>query len=342
MEPSKPLLQVQHLSKYFPIYAGVLSRTIGHVRAVEDVSFTISEGEIFGLVGESGCGKTTTGRTVLNLLKPTAGRVVFDDMEIFNVAEHYVIANKAMQALRQQMQIVFQDPYASLDPRMNVGAIISEGILKHKLCGKKEALDRARELLKLCDMPDGSMRKYPHEFSGGQRQRIGIARALALNPRFIVGDEPIAALDVSVQAQVLSLLQNLIELFHLTTLFISHDLGVIRYFCDRVGVMYLGSFVEIASSSELFRSPIHPYTQALLSSMPKQVPSEVREKIILEGDVPSPANPPGGCKFHTRCKYVMDICKQQSPELIQVSKESQVACHLCDVAIIKERSICSG
>ena len=322
------ILEVNGLSKNFPIRKGIFSRTVGYVRAVSDVSFSMRRGEIFGLVGESGCGKSTTGRTILNLLTPSAGSVVFNGHELFNVERKRRIDPTEMRGLRKEMQIIFQDPYASLDPRMNVGAIISEGMVKHGMYRRAEALERAKELLELCEMPAASIHKYPHEFSGGQRQRIGIARALALEPSFIVGDEPIAALDVSVQAQVLMLLQDLIAKLSLTTRFISHDLGVVRYFCDRIGVMYLGSFVEMADSEALFARPAHPYTQALLSSMPKNTPDEQKQKIILEGDVPSPANPPSGCRFHTRCRCRQEICSQQTPLLREIEPGHCVACHL--------------
>ena len=322
------ILEVKSLKKYFPIRSGILSKHVGDVRAVEDVSFNIKRGEIFGIVGESGCGKSTTGRTILNLLEPTGGSVRFDGKEIFNVENNFAMSRKDMMAVRRDMQIVFQDPFASLDPRMSVGTIVTEGMLKHKLYSKKEAYEKAEELLMLCGLPASAVRKYPHEFSGGQRQRIGIARSLAINPKFIIGDEPIAALDVSIQAQILTLLQDVIAQMNLTCLFISHDLSVVRYFCDNIGVMYLGSFVEIGTSQQLFDNPMHPYTQALLSAMPKSSPTEVREKIILKGDVPSPANPPSGCTFHTRCPKAFDRCSAEAPVMKKTVSGNSVKCHL--------------
>ncbi|WP_427338238.1 ABC transporter ATP-binding protein [Caloranaerobacter sp. DY30410] len=324
------IIEIKNLKKYFPITGGVLSRKIGDVKAVDGISFEIKRGEVFGLVGESGCGKSTTGRTILRLLNPTAGSVKFEGKVIFDVEKKKYMNKEEMRRLRKDMQIIFQDPYASLDPRMNVGSIVSEGLKKHGIAKGKEAIDLAKELLELCGLRAAYINKYPHEFSGGQRQRIGIARALALKPKFIVCDEPIAALDVSIQAQVLTLMQELKEQFGLTYLFISHDLSVVKYFCDRIGVMYLGNFVEIAVSENLFANPLHPYTKALLSAVPISDPTVKKERIILEGDVPSPANPPKGCKFHTRCQYVKDICKEQVPQLKEVESGHFVACHFVD------------
>lgn len=330
MEPDESLLEVKGLKKYFPIKKGVFERTKGYVKAVDDVSFNIRRGQIFGLVGESGCGKSTTGRTILKLTDATCGSVRFEGKVIFDVENNVELSKDELQRLRRDMQIVFQDPYASLDPRKSVGYIVSEGILKHKLCkNKKEALEMSMSILELCGLPGSSVKKYPHEFSGGQRQRIGIARSLALNPKFIIGDEPIAALDVSIQAQVISLLQELIERFNLTTLFISHDLGVVKYFCDMIGVMYLGTFVEMGKSEDVFRSPLHPYTQALISAIPKSMPNESKDRIILEGDIPSPANPPSGCKFHTRCRYAKNVCIEETPAAKKFG-DSIVSCHLYD------------
>lgn len=321
------ILEVSNIKKYFPIYRGVISKKVGDVKAVDNVSFNVKRGEIFGLVGESGCGKSTTGRTILNLLEPTGGRVVFDETTIYDVEKNEKINNDQMQKMRRDMQIIFQDPYASLNPRLSIGSIVTEGMLKHKLYSKKDALDRAKELLELCGLNQAAIYKYPHEFSGGQRQRIGIARALAMNPKFIIGDEPIAALDVSIQAQVLTLMQDLISQFNLTCLFISHDLSVVRYFCDRIGVMYLGSFVETGTSDQLFKNPMHPYTQALLSAVPKVMPGDVKKRIVLAGDVPSPANPPAGCKFHTRCPYATEQCKTVVPPSVEVEPGHIVNCH---------------
>ncbi|PHS36436.1 MAG: peptide ABC transporter ATP-binding protein [Alkaliphilus sp.] len=328
---AKNLIEVRNLKKYFPIMGGVFSRKVGDVKAVDDISFNIEEGEIFGLVGESGCGKSTTGRTIIELLDPTAGSVKFDDKVIYDIENNVRMPRNELQALRRDMQIIFQDPYASLNPRMNVGTIVSEGLVKHKIANKKEAIEKAKELLELCGLSADNVVKYPHEFSGGQRQRIGIARALALQPKFIVCDEPIAALDVSIQAQVLTLMQELKEKFKLTYLFISHDLSVIKYFCDRIAVMYLGSFVELTTTKRLFEKPLHPYTQSLLSATPKSDPTITKERIILKGDVPSPANPPKGCKFHTRCPQVMEMCKTVVPEFKEVEPGHTVSCHLMDL-----------
>jgi oligopeptide/dipeptide ABC transporter ATP-binding protein len=323
----KELIKINGLKKHFPIRNGVLSLKKVSIKAVDGVSFSIEDGSIFGLVGESGCGKSTTGRTILNLIDPTSGSVEFDGKLIFDVEKGIYINSKEMRELRRKMQIIFQDPYASLDPRMNIGDIVSEGIKKHNIAKGAEALDISKELLKLCGLEGNSIKRFPHEFSGGQRQRIGIARALALQPKFIVGDEPIAALDVSIQAQVINLMLRLKEKFKLTYLFISHDLGVVRYFCDKVGVMYLGNLVEVASSEELFKDQLHPYTKALLSAIPTSHPLVRKDRIILKGDVPSPANPPKGCKFHTRCTHCTSICKEKEPILEEVFAQHFVACH---------------
>ncbi len=325
------LVEVEGLKKYFPIKEGVFSRTVGYVKAVDDVSFSIKKGEIFGLVGESGCGKTTVGRTLLSLLEPTEGLVKFEQETLYNTETGEKIKKSDLQKLRKEMQIIFQDPYASLDPRMNVGMIVSEGLRKHKLVkSKKEAVDKSKELLELCGLEGGNVHKYPHEFSGGQRQRIGIARALALEPKFLVADEPIAALDVSIQAQVLKLMSNLKDRLGLTYLFISHDLSVIRYFCDRVAVMYLGSFVEKASTKKLYHNPLHPYTKSLLSAAPKSDPAVKKKRKVIKGDVPSPADPPEGCKFHTRCTYAEEHCKKERPVLREVQPEHYVSCHFVE------------
>lgn len=322
----KNLLEVSHLKKYFPVKQ-FLSRTKNFVKAVDDVSFSIAKGEIFGLVGESGCGKSTTGRSILNLLPPTGGRVDFGGETICDVERKIHIAPERMRALRKEMQIIFQDPFASLDPRMSVGSIVCEGILKHKMMGKREAMERAQQLLERCGLEASNIKKYPHEFSGGQRQRIGIARSLALEPKFIVADEPVAALDVSIQSQVLALMLELKKDMDLTYLFISHDLGVVKYFCDRIGVMYLGSLVEIGESEEIFANMLHPYTRALFSAILKESPLDKRERIILKGEIPSPLNPPSGCKFHTRCSYCQEKCKKEAPQLRELAGGHWVACH---------------
>lgn len=327
----KAVLEVLDLKKYFPIYKGILAKKVGDIKAVDRISFQINKGEILGLVGESGCGKSTAGRTILNLLEPTGGKVIFDGEVLYDVEKKEKISSNRMRQLRKDMQIVFQDPYASLDPRMNIGTILTEGILKHRLYNRKDAFDKAQELLEICGLSASAVHKYPHEFSGGQRQRIGIARALALNPKLIVGDELIAALDVSIQAQILTLFQEMIEKFSLTTLFISHDLSVVRYFCDRICVMYLGSIVEIGTSEQLFSQPLHPYTQALLSAIPKTSPKDNKNRIILTGEVPTAANPPKGCKFHTRCKYATERCKQEVPQDVEVEPGHVVNCHLVEM-----------
>lgn len=322
------LLKVENLKKYYPIKSGVFHRVSNFVRAVDGVSFEIMPGENFGLVGESACGKTTLGRTVLNLQEPTAGKVSFDGKVLFDVEAKQQLDEKSIQNLRKDMQIIFQDPFASLDPRWNVGRIISEGLIQHKILQGKAAWNRAEELLELCGLEKSNALKFPHEFSGGQRQRIGIARSIAVNPKFIVGDEPIAALDVSIQAQILKLLQKLIRELNLTFLFISHDLNVVRYFCDRIGVMYLGNLAEVATSDQLFTNPMHPYAKALLAAIPGE--GDPKKRIILKGDVPSPAAPPSGCKFHTRCPAVMPICSQVVPVLKDQGGGQKVACHLYD------------
>lgn len=328
---AETLLEVEGLKKYFPIKEGVFSRTVGHVKAVDHVSFAITKGEIFGLVGESGCGKSTIGRTLLSLLEPTEGLVKFEDQTIYNTRTGERIKKSDLQKLRKEMQIIFQDPYASLDPRMNVGMIVSEGLRKHKLVkNKTEAMERSKELLEICGLEGSNVKKYPHEFSGGQRQRIGIARALALEPKFIVADEPIAALDVSIQAQMLKFMTDLKDRLGLTYLFISHDLSVVRYFCDRVAVMYLGSFAEKAPTKKLFDRPLHPYTKSLLSAVPKSDPATRKKREVVKGDVPSPADPPSGCKFHTRCKYAEEQCKVKIPEFREIEPDHFVSCHLAE------------
>ena len=318
---SQALIEVDHLKKYFPITGGVFQRTVGNVKAVDDVSFTINKGESFGLVGESGCGKSTIGRTMLRLLEKTEGKVIFNGQDI------HQLPKEKMRALRPKMQIVFQDPFSSLNPRIKVGEAIGEALLDHRMVSRKELKQRVIETLEICGLSGYHYDRYPHEFSGGQRQRIGIARALIMNPEFIVADEPVSALDVSIQAQIINLLSDLQREKQLTYLFISHDLSVVEHLCDRIGVMYLGSMVEMASKEELFRNPLHPYTKALLSAVPVPDPTLKRERIVLKGDIPSPANPPSGCKFHTRCPLASDICKQQAPEYRNMGDNHFVACH---------------
>lgn len=318
---SEPLLQVEQLKKYFPITGGVFSRTVGHVKAVDDVSFHINKGESLGLVGESGCGKSTIGRTILRLQEKTSGNVLFKGEDI------YKLPKNELRNLRPKIQIIFQDPYSSLNPRVKVGDAIGEALLDHGLVSHRELKERVLETMNICGLASYQYNRYPHEFSGGQRQRIGIARALIMNPEFIVADEPVSALDVSIQAQIINLLSDLKDDKGLTYLFISHDLSVVEHLCDRVGVMYLGSMVEIATKRELFSNPLHPYTKALMSAIPIPDPTLKRDRVVLKGDIPSPANPPSGCKFHTRCPIASDMCKQQIPEYRDVGGEHFVACH---------------
>lgn len=324
METPKDLLVVKNLKKYFPIKAGILRKTVNYVRAVENISFTIKEGETLGIVGESGCGKSTTGRTLLRLLEKTDGEVYYKDKAIFSLSK------QEMRNLRTEMQIVFQDPYSSLNPRLTVNEIVGEALKEHGIAHGQEAVKRVRDIIEKCGLAPYHIRRYPHEFSGGQRQRIGIARALALNPKFIVCDEPVSALDVSIQSQILNLLMDLQEEMGLTYLFISHDLSVVKHISDRIGVMYLGSMVELSSKEELYDNPLHPYTQALLSAIPLPDPKNKKKRVILKGDIPSPANPPSGCRFHTRCPYVMEKCKRITPEFREVGPEHSVACHLIE------------
>ena len=317
----RDLVEVKHLVKYFPVRGGLLQRVVAQVQAVEDVSFTVREGETFGLVGESGCGKTTVGRTLLRLIPATSGQVIFDGQDIFKAN------NRELKALRRNMQIIFQDPFSSLDPRMPVGESVAEGLLVHNI-GKssKERFEVVIHTLRKVGLEDYHARRYPHEFSGGQRQRIGIARALALRPKFIVCDEPVSALDVSIQAQVLNILKELQKEFNLTYLFVAHNLSVVEHISDRIGVMYLGKLVEMTDREELFRNPLHPYTQALLSAIPVPDPDYKRERIILKGDVPSPLRPPSGCRFHPRCPVAFERCSQEEPPFIEVAKDHLAAC----------------
>ena len=314
------LLEVNHLQKYFPIKGGILSRTVANVKAVEDVSFSIKPGEVVGLVGESGSGKTTAGRAILRLIEPTAGEVRFEDTDVTKLSK------RQMREYRKQMQIIFQDPFASLNPRMTVGDIIGEALTIHNLAKGREKEARVADLLTRVGLSPAHMRRYPHEFSGGQRQRIGIARALAVDPKFIVADEPVSALDVSIQAQVVNLLQDLKEELGLTLLFIAHDLAVVEYISDKVIVMYLGRIMEIAPSKELYANPVHPYTEALLSAVPIPDPTVKRERVILQSDIPSPINPPSGCVFRTRCPIATKECAEVVPPLEEVSPGHFKAC----------------
>ncbi len=322
--PKKVLLEVKELKKYFPVRSGLLQRVSAWVKAVDNVSFHVYEGESFGLVGESGCGKTTVGRTILRLLPSTDGMVNFNGTNIFD------LNGSQLKAMRRDMQIIFQDPYSSLDPRMPIGESIAEGLRVHTRKSAQERYDIVVEMLTRVGMRAEHARRYPHEFSGGQRQRIGIARALALRPKFIVCDEPVSALDVSIQASVLNLLRELQRDFGLTYLFIAHNLSVVEHFSDRVGVMYLGKMVEMATREDLFRNPLHPYTQALMSAIPIPDPLVVKKRVILEGDVPSPLNPPRGCRFHTRCPLAFDRCSQEEPPLKDYAKEHFAACWLLE------------
>lgn len=319
------LLDVKNLEKFFPIRGGLLSRVVGNVKAVNDVSFNIKRGEVVGLVGESGSGKTTAGRAILRLIEPTGGQVVFNGTDITKLSK------AQMRNYRREMQIIFQDPFASLNPRMTVTDIIGEAMQIHNLHPGKGRIDRIAELLQKVGLRPEHMGRYPHEFSGGQRQRIGIARALAVDPSFIVADEPVSALDVSIQAQVVNLIQDLQEELGLTVLFIAHDLHVVEYICDRMIVMYLGRIMEIAPSNELNRNPKHPYTEALLSAAPVPDPTVKRQRIILEGDIPSPINPPSGCVFRTRCRYAIAECAMTVPELREVGPEHYKACIRDDI-----------
>jgi peptide/nickel transport system ATP-binding protein len=323
------LLAVNDLKMHFPIKRGFFKRTVGYVKAVDGVSFAIHRGETFGLVGESGCGKSTTGRCIMRLLDATAGEIVFHDKEEGPLHIEQ-LDGAQMRTMRRNMQIMFQDPYASLNPRLTLRQIVGEPLVINKIASGKELNERVGQLLRAVGLSPEHMNRYPHAFSGGQRQRIGLARALALNPSFIVLDEPVSALDVSVQAQVLNLISDLQAQFDLTYLFIAHNMSVIKHICDQVAVMYVGKIVELAPTRELFSNPLHPYTEALLSAIPKPDPRAKRSRIVLEGDVPNPAKPPSGCYFHPRCAYAKDICKQEGPPLHEIKPGHFAACHFAD------------
>jgi peptide/nickel transport system ATP-binding protein/oligopeptide transport system ATP-binding protein len=327
------LVEVKELVKYFPIKGGLLQRTVAHVKAVDNVSFNVKAGETLGLVGESGCGKTTVGRTMLRLTPATSGSMTFQNREVFK------LGGSEMKALRKDMQIIFQDPYSSLDPRMPVGESIGEGLLVHGMGNSKQRNETVIEMLKKVGLEDYHARRYPHEFSGGQRQRIGIARALALKPKFIVCDEPVSALDVSIQSQVLNILKDLQQEFGLTYLFIAHNLAVVEHISDRVGVMYLGKLVELTDRESLFRDPLHPYTKALLSAIPTPDPTIKKERIILQGEIPSPVNPPKGCRFHPRCPVAIDKCKEIEPLFEEIKPGHVVACHVAKDEVEKGKAI---
>ncbi len=323
-QPKSDLVKVQGLKKYFPVRAGVMQRVVAQVQAVDDVSFVVQKGETLGMVGESGCGKTTVGRTMLRLIEPTAGSVMYDGKDIFQ------LKSGELKAMRRDLQIIFQDPFASLDPRVPIGESVMEGLHIHNIGAPKERADVMMDTLKRVGLEHYHARRYPHEFSGGQRQRIGIARALALRPKFIVCDEPVSALDVSIQSQVLNILKDLQSEFGLTYLFIAHNLSVVEHISDRVAVMYLGKMVELADRDEIYRDPKHPYTQALMSAIPVPDPKLKRSRTILKGDVPSPLHPPSGCRFHPRCPIAVEMCSQKEPEFREIKPNHWVACWLAE------------
>jgi peptide/nickel transport system ATP-binding protein/oligopeptide transport system ATP-binding protein len=324
MNSNDNLVEVQHLKKYFPVRAGVMQRVVAQVLAVDDVSFSIKRGETLGMVGESGCGKTTVGRTMLRLIEPTAGSAIYNGKDIFK------LKSSELMSIRRDMQIIFQDPYASLDPRVPIGESVMEGLHIHHIGAPKERVDIMLETLKRVGLETYHARRFPHEFSGGQRQRIGIARALALRPKFIVCDEPVSALDVSIQSQVLNILKDLQHEFGLTYLFIAHNLSVVEHISDRVAVMYLGKMAELADRDELYRLPLHPYTQALMSAIPVADPKLKRKRMILKGDVPSPLKPPSGCRFHPRCPIAQQICSEKEPEFRELKPGHFAACHFSE------------
>jgi oligopeptide transport system ATP-binding protein len=337
----QPLVEITHVKKYFPIRQGLLQREVARVHAVDDVSFSVRAGETLGLVGESGCGKSTLGRTIVRLLEPTAGEITFEGQRIENYS------SRQLRPLRREMQMVFQDPYASLNPRKRVGQIIGDPLKIHKLGNAKERKVRVEQLLETVGLSPEHYNRFPHEFSGGQRQRIGIARALALQPKLIVADEPVSALDVSIQSQMLNLLEDLQNEFNLTYIFIAHDLGVVRHVSDRIAVMYLGKLVELSPAEELYTRPIMPYTEALLSAVPIPDPdlAAARERIVLEGDVPSPINPPSGCRFHPRCRYATQVCTEVEPPLVEYGNGHLAACHHplnVDAAALQQAQVASS
>lgn len=320
---AKVLLHTENLKKYYPVRTGLLGNKTEYVKSVDGVSFEVNEGEVFGIVGESGCGKSTLGKVICNLVDKTEGEITINDKNLSSLSK------REMREIRKDIQMVFQDPYASLNPRMSVRDIVAEPLIIHSLASGKEKIDeKVVELLQLVGLDAYHAQRYPHEFSGGQRQRVGIARALAVNPKLIIADEPVSALDVSIQSQVLNLMTELKNRLNLTYVFIAHDLSVVEHISDRIGVMYLGNFVEIADKYELYNNPMHPYTQALLSAIPIPDPTLKRERIILQGSIPSALNPPSGCKFHTRCKHAMDICKVEEPIEKKINENHYVFCHL--------------